>query len=133
MAEENTLTFGELKGLYALMKELEREREVYSVLKSGCTLQGIAYNKEPIRTGPGNPTQTKGIKLAESAERIAHIKDRLNNIFEAIDRIPDTAARLAIKYIYIDGYTWGTAAQMLKISKPTLYKRVKKYIIKASE
>ena len=123
--ERQTLTEKDLIGYTGLICDLEREQRIY--LEMRCLIEGraVRYDKDPVSAGIGKPTESQGIRLAQSKERIQKLAAEINRITNAVESIEDPVVKVAIKYIYFDGLSLSKTAKMLKRNRNALGKSIR--------
>ena len=120
----NKITEKDLKSYTSLICELERERKKYKELCLGIDGKGVRYDREPISTGPGKPTESQAVRIADTKARIERLQREIKRIEDGVEAIEDATIRIAVKYIYYDGYSLSRTAKMLKKNRNALSKAV---------
>jgi hypothetical protein len=126
--QTNKILEKDLKGYTGLIYELEREKRKYRELCLGIDGKGVRYDREPISTGPGKPTESQAVRIADSKRRMQSLYKEIARIEADVDGIEDATVRVAVKYIYFDGYSLSRTARILKKNRNTLSKTIKELI-----
>jgi hypothetical protein len=126
--QTNKILEKDLKGYTGLIYELEREKRKYRELCLGIDGKGVRYDREPISTGPGKPTESQAVRIADSKRRMQSLYKEIARIEADVDGIEDATVRVAVKYIYFDGYSLSRTARILKKNRNTLSKAIKELI-----
>lgn len=124
----NKITEKDLKSYTSLICELERERKKYKELCLGIDGKGVRYDREPISTGPGKPTESQAVRVADTKTRIERLQGEIKRIEDEVEAIEDATIRVAVKYIYYDGYSLSRTAKMLKKNRNALSKAVRNWV-----
>lgn len=124
----NKILEKDLKGYTGLIYELEREKRKYRELCLGIDGKGVRYDREPISVGPGKPTESQAVRIADSKRRMQSLYKEIARIEADVDGIEDATVRVAVKYIYFDGYSLSRTARILKKNRNTLSKAIKELI-----
>ena len=98
----NKILEKDLKSYTGLICELEREKRKYKEMCLGIDGKGVRYDREPISTGPGKPTESQAVRIADAKTRIERLQREIKRIEDGVEAIEDATIRIAVKYIYYD-------------------------------
>lgn len=126
--QTNKILEKDLKGYTGLIYEFEREKRKYRELCLGIDGKGVRYDREPIGAGLGKPTESQAVRIADSKRRLQSLYKEIARIEADVDSIEDATVRVAVKYIYFDGYSLSRTARILKKNRNTLSKAIKELI-----
>lgn len=128
--QTNKITEKDLKSYTSLICELERERKKYKELCLGIDGKGVRYDREPISTGPGKPTESQAVRIADSKARVERLQAEVKRIEDGVEAIEDATIRVAVKYIYFDGLSLSRASKMLKKNRNALSRSLRNWLQK---